>query len=147
MKISFDLDDTLIPSKPSDFQTLRKNWFQKLFGIELLRKGTIEIFNKLQKSGHEVGIYTTSFRSKRKIRLQMRSYGIRPEFIINEDLNRKVLTQQNIHSSKYPPAFQIDLHIDDSFGVKMEGEKFGFRVIVIDKIDLNWNQTILDYIK
>ena len=39
--------------------------------------------------------------------------------------------------------FHIDIHIDDSQGVKMEGEKYGFKTIIISETDENWTQTIL----
>ena len=146
MKISFDLDDTLIPSQPSDFPTLPQSWYQKLFKIEMLRKDSVELFKILQDAGHRVGIYTTSFRSKSKIKRHMQSYGIRPDFIINEDLNRKTLSQINIHASKYPPAFSIDVHIDDSKGVEIEGQRLGFKVILVEKENENWRNYVLSQI-
>ncbi|WP_289659606.1 hypothetical protein [Flavobacterium panacagri] len=39
--------------------------------------------------------------------------------------------------------FNIDIHIDDSLGVKTEGEKFGFQTIIIHEMDENWIQKIL----
>ena len=46
--------------------------------------------------------------------------------------------------SKYPPAFGIDLHVDDSEGVRMEGDEHGFRVVVVRPDDENWIQRVLD---
>jgi hypothetical protein len=46
--------------------------------------------------------------------------------------------------SKYPPAFDIDLHVDDSEGVRMEGDEFGFRVVVVRPDDENWTERVLD---
>ena len=45
--------------------------------------------------------------------------------------------------TKYPKHFNIDLHIDDSIGVKMEGEMFGFQVLQIDTLIDEWVETIL----
>ena len=67
MNISFDLDSTLIPNG-KEFETENRNGIAKLLGIEEIRKGTRELISDLQKQGHDIHIYTTSFRTKRKIR-------------------------------------------------------------------------------
>ncbi len=46
--------------------------------------------------------------------------------------------------SKYPPAFDIDLHVDDSEGVQIEGKDHGFRVVVVHPEDDRWAQKVLD---
>jgi hypothetical protein len=46
--------------------------------------------------------------------------------------------------SKYPPAFNIDLHVDDSEGVRMEGDLHGFRVVVVRPDDEDWTQKVLE---
>ena len=46
--------------------------------------------------------------------------------------------------SKYPPAFGIDLHIDDSEGVLEEGREHGFRVVVVTPNDERWTEKVLD---
>ena len=64
MKISFDLDDTLfIDSLANEIEKPLSFPFN-LFFKENLRKGTIELFKQLKANGHEIWIYTTSFRSK-----------------------------------------------------------------------------------
>ena len=143
MRISFDLDDTLIPSDIKSFPSVKRNFLQRAFNVELIRDGTEGLFNKLQRSGHQVGIYTTSYRSVYWIRFLLFSYGIHPDFIINAQSNRKELKNRDINCSKYPPAFDIDLHIDDSKGVEIEGESMGFKVLVIQKNDVWWVETII----
>lgn len=143
MKISFDLDNTLIPANKSDFPVIRRNFIQRLLNIELLREGSKELIQNLKYQGHEIGIYTTSYRSKLKIRLQLFTYGISVQFVINETFNRKELKRNNVSASKYPPAFGIDLHIDDSKGVAIEGERLNFRTIIIEKEQMNWTCEIL----
>lgn len=138
MKISFDLDDTLIPSQIGDFQVEERTMLQRVMGIELLRKDTKKAFQSLKNNGHKVGVYTTSFRSIRKIRTQFYTYGIHLDFVINEMSNRKKLRKIGNTSSKYPPAFGIDLHVDDSLGVKAEGEQYGFEVIILEKGEVYW---------
>ncbi len=46
--------------------------------------------------------------------------------------------------SKYPPAFGIDLHIDDSEGVGLEGERHGFTVVVVSPEDPDWVTRVLE---
>lgn len=142
MRISFDLDNTLIPGNPSIFPTEERNIIQKILGIERLREGTRELFLKLRESGNEIGIYTTSYRTRLKIKTQFKSYRIKTDFIINEKRNRKELKKIGIFGSKYPPAFGIDLHIDDSKGVGIEGEKLGFKTIIIDIDEKKWKEKI-----
>jgi len=146
LKISFDLDDTLIPGKRGDFEAEKRTFLQRILGIELLRKGTATVFQQLIEQGNTVGIYTTSYRSLFTIKLMFWSYGIRPDFIINEKINRRKLGKRNIKASKYPPAFGIDWHIDDSQGVAMEGERLGFEVLVLERNEVSWEQKVLGQI-
>jgi hypothetical protein len=45
--------------------------------------------------------------------------------------------------SKYPPAFGIDLHVDDSEGVAEEGRRHHFGVVVVSPQDPEWTATVL----
>ena len=141
MNISFDLDSTLIPNG-KEFETENRNDIAKLFGIEKMRKGTRELISDLQNEGHKIHIYTTSYRTKRKIRLTLKYYGIKVSRIVNEKENRKVLKSRNINSSKFPPAFDFDLHIDDLKGVGIESERFNFKTIIVEPTDKNWIEKI-----
>jgi len=145
MNISFDLDSTLIPNG-KEFETENRSKIAELFGIEEIRKGTTKLILDLQNQGHKIHIYTTSFRAKRKIRRTLKYYGIKVSCIVNEKKNRKVLTSLNISSSKYPPAFGFDLHIDDLKGVGIEAEKLNFEVIIIEPKDKNWIEKIKDVV-
>ena len=40
--------------------------------------------------------------------------------------------------TKHPPSFGIDLLVDDSEGVRLEGERHGFRVLVVRPEDERW---------
>lgn len=137
MKISFDLDSTLIPNG-NEFETEKRSKLAKFFGIEELRLGTPQLIDALKSQGHQINIYTTSFRSKRKIRLTLNYYGISVNRIITQKENRSVLKSRNINASKYPPAFDFDLHIDDLKGVGLESEKFNFKAIIIEPSDSEW---------
>ena len=141
MNISFDLDSTLITGG-NEFETESRSLIAKLFGIEKLRKGTPILISELQKNGHTVNIYTTSFRKKSQVRFTLRYYGIKVEQIINQVENQKTLSKLNIYSSKYPTAFGFDIHIDDLRGVGMESEKYNFDAIIIEPSDKNWSAKI-----
>ena len=146
MNISFDLDSTLIPNG-KEFETENRSGVAKLLGIEEMRIGTRELISDLQNQGHKIHIYTTSFRTKRKIRLTLKYYGIKVSRIVNEKENRKVLKSRNINSSKFPPAFDFDLHIDDLKGVGIESERLNFKAIIVEPTDKNWIEKIKSGIK
>lgn len=137
MRISFDLDSTLIPNG-NEFETEKRSKLAKFFGIEEIRLGTTQLIDALKSQGHQINIYTTSYRSKRKIRLTLSYYGITVNRIITQKENRSVLKSRNINASKYPPAFGFDLHIDDLKGVGLESEKFNFKAIIIEPSDSEW---------
>ncbi|MGX1929938.1 HAD family hydrolase [Flagellimonas sp. 2504JD4-2] len=146
MNISFDLDSTLIPNG-KEFETEKRNGIAKLLGIEEMRKGTAELISDLQRQGHKVHIYTTSFRTKGKIRRTLNYYGIKVNRIVNQTENQRVLKSRNINSSKFPPAFDFDLHVDDLKGVGIESERFNFRAIIVEPTDKNWSEKIKSKIK
>ena len=141
MIISFDIDNTLIPYS-NEFEVEKKTLLSKLLWAEPLRKGTVDLFHELEKNGHEIWIYTTSFRSPMKLKRTFKSYGLHPSKMINEKINQKQLRQNNCTASKNPRLFGIDIHIDDSKGVGMEGEKYNFKTIIIDTNDIGWADKI-----
>ena len=141
MTISFDLDDTLIPSSKI-FNTERQNLLQRICGIEKIRTGTIELIKDLQKQGHKVFVYTTSFRSTSKIWWTFFSYGVRVDKIINQQVHNRTLREKSKNYSKYPPAFNIDFHIDDSAGIKIEGDRYNFKTIIVTDNELAWTDYI-----
>jgi hypothetical protein len=146
MIISFDLDDTLIPGN-KHFNTESQTFIQKIFGVEKLRAGTIQLIKSLQEQGHTIFIYTTSLRKIRKIRWTFLSYGIKLDKIINQTVHEKSVGQNSRICSKYPPAFGIDVHIDDSKGVELEGNHFSFKTIIITENDTCWTEFILKAIQ
>lgn len=146
MKISFDLDDTIIPGNKT-FPIEKQSFTQKLLKLEHVRQGTIELFKELKKRNHKVGVYTTSFRSKTRIWLLFSLHGFSPDFIINQKANLQKLGKGATKYSKYPVAFNIDIHIDDSKGVELEGREYGFETIIIDEHHPDWANHILEEIE
>lgn len=147
MRISFDVDDTLVclrteaPNEPGWVPNLIHGWLG-----EPLRQGTRSLFQKLRRRGFSIWIYTTSVRSPFQIRLWLILHGIRVDGVINEERHRTQLAGRRFARvpSKYPPAFGIDLHVDDSEGVKMEGEQHRFRVALVRPSDEHWGKAVLD---
>lgn len=146
MNISFDLDNTLIPNGDI-FETENLSKIAKIFGVEKLRKGTKELIFDLQKQGHKIHIYTTSYRPKNKIRLTFWYYGIKINRIVTQTENQRILKSLKINSSKYPKAFDFDIHIDDLKGVGIEGQRFNFKSIIINPLEKNWTEIIKKEIK
>lgn len=141
MRISFDLDDTLICYQPDVPHEPRLAWYQRVFvGDEPLRLGSRSLVRQLREQGWEIWIYTTSYRRPAHIRRWLWCHGIRVTNVINQDVYDAHLKKVPQHRppTKNPKAFGIDLHIDDLEGVRLEGETHGFRVLVIRPDDEAW---------
>jgi hypothetical protein len=143
--ISFDLDDTLIcyqpsvPCEPNRVPWVLRHWFG-----EPLRLGTAALLRELAGRGIRVWVFTSSYRSPLYIKWFFRFYGIRLSGVVNQELYDRLVTREfRWRPSKYPPAFGIDLHVDDSPGVGMEGEQHGFNVLVVRADDQRWAEQVL----
>src|SRR6218665_4129876 len=141
MIISFDLDDTLIPGTKV-FVTEKQTILQRFLGLEKIRSGTIALFHELRSQGHTVYIYTTSFRSAFRIHLMFCMYGIPVSKVINQQLHNRVLKEHKSRTSKYPPAFGIDAHVDDSIGLHIEESRYHFKTIIISEQDIDWGDMV-----
>jgi hypothetical protein len=116
----------------------------KLCGIEALREGSIELMQFLQQQGEEVWIYTTSYRSPTYIQLIFLLHRFKVKGVINQAIHDQTLRKRPDwpRCSKYPPAFGIDLLIDDQEGVKLEAERYGFQMIWIRSDDNAWVEKV-----
>ncbi|OON69119.1 hypothetical protein [Hymenobacter sp. CRA2] len=140
MRIAFDLDNTLIRSAhPFALERPRLGWLARLLGYESLRSGTVELLRHCQRQGWEVWVYTTSYRSAGYIRRLFRLHGIRLGGVVNQSRHER---EVRVSCSKHPPTFGIDVLVDDSPGVRLEGERHGFRVIVVRPEDEGWLRTV-----
>ncbi len=145
MRISFDLDDTLICYQPGVPCEPMLAWYRRMFaGNEPLRQGTRSLMSRLHQGGWEVWIYTTSHRNPTAVRWWLRCHGIQVGKVINQDVHDWHLrrTPNDYPPSKNPGAFGIDLHVDDSVGVQMEGEKHGFNVVVVEPENQAWAEVV-----
>lgn len=146
-RVSFDVDDTLVcsgagaPTERSCFPAFIHRWLG-----EPLRLGTGALVRELRRRQCSVWIYTTSGRTPFHIRRWLLLHGIRVDGVVNSERHRQGLAVHGLSHlpSKFPPAFGIDLHVDDSEGVRMEGDAHGFRVLVIRPDDALWTERVLD---
>ena len=146
MRISFDLDDMLICYQPHVPREPPLSWaWRLLVHDEPLRLGTRALLRELARLGHELNVYTTSYRSPRAVRGWLRGHGIRVREVINQDKHdRRLRTHPDDRPpSKNPRAFGFHLHIDDSEGVGIEGRQHGFSVVVVSPDDTRWAEKVL----
>jgi hypothetical protein len=140
VRISFDVDDTLVCDSSVPFELFVPRW-KRLWYPERLRHGTQDLMRALLDRRHEIWIYTTSYRSPSYVRGWFRSFRIRISGVVNQDRHERVLGRRG--PSKYPPAFGINLHVDDSTGVAEEGRRHGFAVVVVAPDDLEWAARVI----
>lgn len=140
MRIAFDLDETLVPVEPH-LQKERPWGPLRLLFPEALRPGSRRLLRQLHQDGHELWIYTSSYRKRVYIRTWFRCLGVPLAGVVNQERHERIVRPLRLpaHSaSKYPPAFGIELLIDDSLGVAEEGRRHGFDVLRIDPLDPDW---------
>ncbi|KRB11444.1 hypothetical protein ASD86_03250 [Lysobacter sp. Root690] len=138
MRIAFDIDGTLTPLGRGQFRSSSLPLPMRLVFREPLREGAVALMRELQADGHEVWIYTSSLRSKRYLYLWLLCAGIRLGGVVNATAHANALRGRPVGPSKYPPAFGIDLLVDDCAGVEAEGDRHGFRVVTVDPGDRYW---------
>ena len=147
VRISFDIDDTL--ACQLHHSAVESSWLpacvHRWWG-EPLRIGTRSLTRELRRQGCSIWVYTSSGRAPSYIRRWLMLYGIRVDGVVNSTLHNDALSAHGLANtpSKFPPAFDIDLHVDDSEGVRIEGHDHGFRVVVVDPQDEQWAQRVLD---
>ena len=144
MRISFDIDDTLI------FYDVEKRskCHHRLLNGERLRDGTVELMKKLQKE-NELWLYTSSLRSEFVLTACFLLKGIKIQRVVNHAEHLEILKERNIteRCTKLPSYFHIDLHVDNEEGVKMQGDRFGYNVLIIDPDDEKWTDKVLKRVK
>ncbi|NLW46247.1 MAG: HAD family hydrolase [Firmicutes bacterium] len=149
MKISFDLDDTLILTNEGALHEQPIKRLYSVFYKERLRKGIINLCKELSGLGFDICVYTTSERSFIYIKGLFKMYGINLHTVINQKTHMSVVqgNRKEIMPSKVPSKFGINLHIDDDRSVKENGIQFGFNVCIISKEDEVWDQKVIEEAK
>lgn len=141
MRISFDLDETIISRKigwevEPDLKGFRG-------GEERLRRGTVELFKWIREQNHEIWIYTNSYRGWKELDSWFQDCGIPVDGVINQVVHDEKRNEQGRMSAlgKNPEWFGIDLHFDD---LDELAEQKG--VCKIDPLDASWTDTAKQYI-
>jgi hypothetical protein len=141
MRISFDLDDTLVCYQPGAlYEPARVPWWLRPWVHEPLRLGAAALLGELA-AAHEVWVYTTSYRHPRGVSWWLWCYGVRVGAVINQDRHERAFGRQG--RSKDPARFGIDLHVDDSWGVWVEN-RFERNVCVVSPDDPDWADKVRD---
>ena len=144
MRISFDLDDTLICYGGATPCERRLPWFVRWWaGDEPLRRGTRALIGQLRADGHQVWVYTTSHRRPRRVRRWLLWHGVRVDRVVNGAEHDRHFGVGSL-PTKRPHAFGIDLHVDDLPGVAVEGQRHGFAVCVVDPAAADWARQVTD---
>jgi len=138
MRIAFDLDGTLIPHPGSLMPLEPLHRLPCMLSPEPIRAGAPQLLRTLRRSGHDVWLYTTSLRNPTRLHLWFLSFGVRLGGVVNQTKHGAASARMRTTCSKFPPAFGIDLLVDDSAGVAMEGERHGFAVLRIAPHDDDW---------
>jgi hypothetical protein len=137
MRISFDLDETLI-SRNIDWEVE-----PDLKGFrgdeERLRKGTVELFKWIREQNHEIWIYTNSYRGWKDLDSWFQDCGIPVDGVINQVVHDQKRDEQNqkCKLEKNPEWFGIDLHFDDSEELAEQE-----RIHKIDPLDSSWTDRV-----
>src|SRR5262245_24272258 len=90
MRISFDLDDTLIcyqpgvPHEPNPVPRWLRWWVN-----EPLRLGAAALLRDLAAAGHELWVYTTSYRDPFAVRWWFRFHGARIRYVVNQSRHER----------------------------------------------------------
>jgi hypothetical protein len=141
MRISFDLDDTLICYQPgARHEPGRPPWWLRPWAREPLRLGAAALLRGLAAAGHDLWVYTTSYRGPFAVRWWLRSHGVRLGGVVNQDAHDRRVGRRG--PSKVPARFGIDLHVDDSWGVWVENGGAG--VCVVRPDDPDWADRVRD---
>ncbi len=150
MRIAFDIDEMLIPygtEFPVELSVPLRPL--KLLYPESLRVGSRELLRTLGRQGHDIWIYTTSSREAWYFKSWFALLGIRVGGVVNCNVHEKKVRARGDYypaCTKYPPAFGIDLLIDNCEGVEAEGRKHGYAVLRVDPSDAQWTETILHHL-
>ena len=140
MRIAFDLDNTLIRcGYQFPLEKPQRYLWAKLLGNEQLRYGIKDLIDHCRQQGCEVWVYTTSYRSAWRIRRLFWLHSIWLDGVVNQQRHNH---EVKVRCTKHPPSFGIDLLIDDSEGVRIEGGRYGFRVLVVAPEDEQWDQKV-----
>jgi hypothetical protein len=137
MRISFDLDETLI-SRNIDWEVEPDlNGFRG--SEERLRKGTVELFEWIREQNYEIWIYTNSYRGRKALYSWFLDCGIPVDGVIDQIVHEQKRNgkDRTYKLEKNPKWFGIDLHFDDLD--ELAGQE---GICKIDPFDSAWTNTV-----
>jgi len=137
MRISFDLDETLI-SRNIDWE-IEPDLKGFRGDKERLRKGTVELFKWLRQQNHEIWIYTNSYRGRNALDSWFQECGIPVDGVIDQIVHdqKRHEQDQTCKLEKNPKWFGIDLHFDDLDELSKQE-----RIYKIDPLDSSWVDSV-----
>jgi hypothetical protein len=139
MRISFDLDDTLICYHPGAVhEPPHRRWWLRPWVYEPLRLGAAPLLAEIA-SRHELWVYTTSYRNPFAVALWLQCYGARVRYVVNQHRHERAIGRRG--PSKHPAQFGIHLHVDDSWGV-WEENRWDRNVCVVSPHDPDWSAKV-----
>lgn len=149
MRISFDIDDTLIPAGLDPKRGEGVMFPFSLFYRERLRPGTRALCRELEKLGCEICIYTSSQRSVGYIRNLFRLNGIGLCQVINNQEHLRIVqgNRNEIMPDKVLSKFNIDLHVDDDATVAQNAVRQGVSVLIVGPDDPDWADKVISEVK
>jgi hypothetical protein len=99
VRISFDIDDTLVCSPGLPDEQLFPRW-RRLWYSERLRHGTKALMGELLRRRSEVWVYTTSYRSPRYLRGWFRCMGVPLAGVVNQARHDRVVGRPRAAASR-----------------------------------------------
>ena len=144
MRISFDLDEVLFVSPVTHKTEAPLPFPLNRIYRERLRLGAPDLIRKLQRSGDQVWVYTSSYRRERYIKGIFWHYHVKFDKIINGTRHDKEVQRNRKQRlpSKLPSFYRISLHIDDEESVMKNGQTYGFRVLRVSEPDPLWAEKV-----
>lgn len=145
LAIAFDLDGTLLTEGYGEFPTEPSGFLTSCLLPEPLRRGTIPLLRSLQRQGASVGIYTASRRNALRVWLRFALSGVFLRRVVNDKAHQKQVKRGMIPAGliKYPPAFGFDLLIENEPHIAHDGERHGFRVVLLAPNEPHWQACVL----
>jgi hypothetical protein len=151
LRISFDLDDTLVvygddrPTDPCLIPFLLRYWYR-----DPLREGARSLLHELGERGAEIWVYTSSHRSESAIRRWWKLNRL-PKLggVINQWHHERAMRRLGMARppTKLPVEWNIDIHIDDSDGVRLEQPAYSsVEIVVVDPSDRTWTKRIMEIV-
>lgn len=150
--ISFDLDGTLLCGAVPDLVDAELAPLVSATGVreDRMRLGAVPLLKGLAADGHQIWIYTQSLRGKREVTDWLESFGVSLAGYVNLPLHETACEQHGIvgiRPRKCPHLFGIDVHVDDDPEVAREGQELGFKVILTDPAEVDFERSVYSFLR